>query len=66
MGFHPTEEEIENMINEVKFSKVDTTGQIVTEIDMEGLVKRKNVPTHIFSRSHAFSICQPQANQQGL
>ncbi len=41
MGFHPTEEEIENMVNEVKFSKVDTTGQIVTEIDMEGLVKRK-------------------------
>lgn len=41
MGFFPSEEDIENMINEIKFSKVDTTGQIVSEIDMAGLVSRK-------------------------
>ena len=39
MGFFPSEEDIENMVNEVKFSKVDLVGQIVSEINLEDLVK---------------------------
>ncbi|NWS13356.1 CF251 protein, partial [Pachyramphus minor] len=39
IGFYPSEEEIEEMINEVKFSKDVDAGEQVTEIDLEDFIK---------------------------
>ncbi|NXM91497.1 CF251 protein, partial [Oenanthe oenanthe] len=39
IGFYPSEEEIEEMINEVKFSKYVDTGEEVTEINLEDFIK---------------------------
>ncbi|XP_005055153.1 PREDICTED: WD repeat-containing protein 66 [Ficedula albicollis] len=39
IGFYPSEEEIEEMINEVKFSKYADTGEEVTEINLEDFIK---------------------------
>ncbi|NXO91619.1 CF251 protein, partial [Certhia brachydactyla] len=39
IGFYPSEEEIEDMINEVKFSKYADTGEEVTEINLGDFIK---------------------------
>ncbi|KAH0625607.1 hypothetical protein JD844_015192 [Phrynosoma platyrhinos] len=39
MGFYPTEEQIESMLNEVKFSEFLETGKQVTQIDLRGFIK---------------------------
>ncbi|OPJ75031.1 WD repeat-containing protein 66 isoform A [Patagioenas fasciata monilis] len=39
MGFYPSEEKIEEMINEVKFSKYVDTGEQVTKISLEDFIK---------------------------
>ncbi|NXV06828.1 CF251 protein, partial [Cettia cetti] len=39
IGFYPSEEEIEEMINEVKFSKYEDTGEEVTEINLGDFIK---------------------------
>ncbi|NXM36337.1 CF251 protein, partial [Oxyruncus cristatus] len=39
IGFYPSEEEIEEMINEVKFSKYVDSGEQVTEINLEDFIK---------------------------
>ncbi|KFQ91809.1 WD repeat-containing protein 66, partial [Nipponia nippon] len=39
MGFYPSEEEIEEMINEVKFSKYVDTGEEVTKINLGDFIK---------------------------
>ncbi|NXD69860.1 CF251 protein, partial [Eolophus roseicapillus] len=39
MGFYPSEEEIEEMLNEVKFSKYVDTGEQVTKINLEDFIK---------------------------
>ncbi|XP_054028990.1 cilia- and flagella-associated protein 251 [Dryobates pubescens] len=39
MGFYPSEEKIEEMINEVKFSKYVDTGEQVTKINLEDFIK---------------------------
>ncbi|NXK32634.1 CF251 protein, partial [Piprites chloris] len=39
IGFYPSEEEIEEMINEVKFSKYVDAGEQVTEINLEDFIK---------------------------
>ncbi|NWU91072.1 CF251 protein, partial [Upupa epops] len=39
MGFYPSEEEIEEMINEVKFSKYVGTGEQVTQINLGDFIK---------------------------
>ncbi|NWI54658.1 CF251 protein, partial [Calyptomena viridis] len=39
IGFYPSEEEIEEMINEVKFSKCVDTGEQVTKIDLGDFIK---------------------------
>ncbi|NWZ64354.1 CF251 protein, partial [Acrocephalus arundinaceus] len=39
IGFYPSEEEIEEMINEVKFSKYADTGEVVTKINLGDFIK---------------------------
>ncbi|NXR49132.1 CF251 protein, partial [Hippolais icterina] len=39
IGFYPSEEEIEEMINEVKFSKYADTGEEVTKINLGDIIK---------------------------
>lgn len=39
IGFYPSEEEIEEMINEVKFSKYADTGEEVTKINLGDFIK---------------------------
>ncbi|RLV99937.1 hypothetical protein DV515_00009323 [Chloebia gouldiae] len=39
VGFYPSEEEIEDMINEVKFSKYADTGEEVTKINLDDFIK---------------------------
>ncbi|NWX33544.1 CF251 protein, partial [Notiomystis cincta] len=39
IGFYPSEEEIEEMINEIKFSKYVDTGEQVTEINLADFIK---------------------------
>ncbi|KAL9834284.1 cilia- and flagella-associated protein 251 isoform 1-T1 [Geothlypis trichas] len=39
IGFYPSEEEIEEMINEVKFSKYADTGEEVTKINLDDFIK---------------------------
>ena len=38
MGFYPSEQEVEDMLNEVKFSKYVETGEDVTEIDLGNFI----------------------------
>ncbi|EDV24111.1 uncharacterized protein TRIADDRAFT_57268 [Trichoplax adhaerens] len=39
LGFYPTEQEIDDMVNEIKFSEYIETEKFVEEIDLESLIK---------------------------
>ncbi|KAJ3122053.1 Cilia- and flagella-associated protein 251 [Nowakowskiella sp. JEL0407] len=39
MGYYPTQQEIENIINEIKFSEIERTGDIITKIKFNDLIK---------------------------
>ncbi len=41
LGFYPTEKEVDDLINEVKFSRFVTTGEYVDEIGFEELIQSK-------------------------
>ena len=39
MGYYPSQQEIDNMINEVKYSKFTDTGKVVNYLDMDTLLR---------------------------
>ncbi|CAH8574243.1 unnamed protein product [Schistosoma curassoni] len=39
IGFYPTEAEVENMINEIKYSRFCDTGEYTTEIDLDTFIQ---------------------------
>ncbi|CAL8068902.1 unnamed protein product [Calicophoron daubneyi] len=39
VGFYPTEEEVESMINEIKYSRFSETGSYVTDIDLDTFIQ---------------------------
>ena len=39
LGYYPTKKEIENMMNEVKYSEYLETGKFVTELNLSTFVK---------------------------
>ncbi len=39
LGFYPTEREVQDIVNEVKFSKYVQTAQYTSEVDFETLIK---------------------------
>ncbi|OMJ77112.1 hypothetical protein SteCoe_23386 [Stentor coeruleus] len=39
MGYYPSQQEIDNMINEVKYSKFTDTGKVVNHLDMDTLLR---------------------------
>ena len=41
LGYYPTEKEIEDLMNEIKFDHVSESGEIAQSITIEELVKRK-------------------------
>lgn len=41
MGYYPTEKEIENITNEIKFSTYIENNELVDSVDFETLIKRE-------------------------
>jgi len=39
MGYYPSQQEIDNMMNEVKYSKFTNTGKVVNSLDMDTLLR---------------------------
>lgn len=48
LGFYATEFEMQDMINEIKFARFIETGQYVTEIDLEDIIKGLLFPVLVF------------------
>lgn len=40
MGYYPSEQEIDNIINEVRYSKVEANCGLINTINFEDLIKR--------------------------
>ncbi|KAI1901168.1 hypothetical protein AGOR_G00057410 [Albula goreensis] len=69
LGFFPTHKEIEDMQNEVKYSRYAETGEIVTDIDLDEFIKLYINHRPVVDRSredlqHAFSVLG-QLNERG-
>lgn len=57
LGFYPTEQEIDDMINEVKFSKYVDTNEYVEAIDLNEFIKCNIQKNHfIFNRFLNFFV----------
>ncbi|XP_058889004.1 cilia- and flagella-associated protein 251-like isoform X1 [Acipenser ruthenus] len=61
LGFYPTEQEVEDMLNEIKFSKYVDTGKYVIDIDLADLLKlyinhRPAFGISAYELQHAFEV----------
>uniref|UniRef100_H3BG34 Cilia- and flagella-associated protein 251 n=1 Tax=Latimeria chalumnae TaxID=7897 RepID=H3BG34_LATCH len=69
LGVYPSEQEVEDMLNEVKFSKYVDTGKYVTDIDLGEFIKlyvnhRPAFGLSVYDLQHAFEVLGYD-NEQG-
>jgi Ca2+-binding EF-hand superfamily protein len=68
MGFYPTQKEIENMQNEIRFSKyIDNYKETLSELDLDMFLKLfvNNRPVYGISKNHIVNALSILGNVKG-